>query len=794
MRKEIRFSSVIDTKEFDRAVEQMQRKLQSVYQASDRSRAQLEIKQAVHRAGLGPAPTAADKIKADQDDMRTRKALDAFIKEQVKLHEDLGKKLAKQLEIREKILKLAKDTSKIDEKIAQTHKKMADSQSSIMNALQGRKMPGYDGEGGFMGAAARGYSDFLAARAGGTGLLRSVGKGISGFGSGVAGILGGPAKIGIALGSGVVLAGEVLEKFNLAERSVLAAQGSSSGTLGSTASNILQGRGLEDMFYASENSQAMKKAQEEISRTKRNDLIKMAGLTITALMGALLTASGIGALVGVPLMSTAGIAASAAIAAGGYATAKSASALGSDVIDRLSGEYDARIASQRIAAYEQNLEALKNLDPVKRSVFERYKQEFMPNLAVQRGAGLSDEQLNRILSQGTEGGFTINQTREAISNILAAGGSTMSARRNALTVNQLQRNFDLTNAASVIGRLSALTSAPGQSEASVVKILAEAVSIGLDDSNYAAEQRRFVDLTTEIIARSGAIDQGQREVAGLFSKFVSGPEMYKVNSAKTAFDMAMAAQSEAGGPRAAIEAAYMNRDPVLRKLSRGTKNLLKDLDSSLLVSSNPIVQQMAKEAGVDVNTFIEAAKKSKQNKMTIDSRAARALETMKRLEGKTDPKSQEEYEKAMLEFTATQHLYENMVPLIRAPGGVESYARGIINLDQVVDTSKTEQDIINKKNQKGYRLADQMIAGQAAQDATFLEALPMFTGQISQANQNLINFSSEVVKAANELKNIKDLDKFSEAVKKFVDLYSKIANVPSGKELSDQNQYKSGPE
>jgi uncharacterized protein YaaR (DUF327 family) len=89
------------------------------------------------------------------------------------------------------------------------------------------------------------------------------------------------------------------------------------------------------------------------------------------------------------------------------------------------------------------------------------------------------------------------------------------------------------------------------------------------------------------------------------------------------------------------------------------------------------------------------------------------------------------------------------------------------------------------------RLADQMVAGQAAQEATFLETLPMFTGQISQANENLVNFSSEVAKAANELKNIRDLNQFNEAVKKFVELYSKIANVPSGKELS--NQEKGGP-
>jgi hypothetical protein len=794
MKKEIRFSTVIDTKEFDKAVEQMQKKLQSVYQASDRSRAQFEVKQAVSRVGLGPAPTAADRVKADQDDMRTRRALDAFIKDQVKLHEDLGKKLAKQLEIREKILKLAKDTSKIDEKIAQTHKQMADSQSAIMNALEGRKRPGYDGEGGFVGAASRGYSEFLGARAGGAGLLRSVGAGISGFGKGVAGMgAAGGAQIGLGLGSGVFLAGEILERFNLAERSVLSAQGSSASTLGRTASNILQGRGLEDMFYASENAEAMKRAEKEISRTKRNDLIKMAGLTITALAGAALMATGVGAFAGAPLL------ASAMIATGGYAVSKSAPALGFDIVDRLSGEYDAKIANQRIAAYEQNLEALKSLDPVKRSVLERYQQEFMPNLAVQRGAGLSDEELKSLLSLGTKGGFTMNETREAISNILAAGGSTMSARQNALTVNQLQRNFDLTNAASVIGRLSALTSTPGQSESTVVKILAEAVSIGLDKSDYAAEQRRFVDLTTEVIARSGAIDQGQKEVAGLFSKFVTGPEMYKINSAKTAFDMAMAAQSEAGGPRAAIEAAYMNRDPVLRKLSRDTKMLLKDLDSSLLVSSNPIVQAMADEAGVDVNKFIEAAKKSKQNKMTIYAEADKALETIKQLEGKTDPESQKKYRRAILQFAGLQHYHENMMPLVRSSGavGVESYAKGIIDLDQVVDTSKIEEDITKKKNKKismkagRARLADQMLAGKAAEDAAFLEAMPMFTQLISQSNEGLVNFSAEVVKAANELKNIKDLDKLGEAVKKFVELYTKVANVPSGKELS--NQEKGGP-
>jgi len=810
MKKEIRFSSIIDTREFDRAVEQMQKKLQDVYIASDRSRSQLEVKQMAYRAGLGSAPTLQDKIKAEQDDRRIRKAMDDFIKEQVKQHEELGKKLAKQLEVREKLLKLAKDTAEIDKQILKTQKEMADTQGSIMVAMENRKRPGYDGEGGYFGALQRGVSEYMLAKEGGAGFGGRLAAGLRGFRSGVAG-MGTLAVAGGALtslGAAAQFTGNFLERINLADRNVIAAQGSASATLGSTASNILRGQGFDDIFFASEKAEAMKRAEQEITRTKRNDLIKFAGLALATIGLAALTVTSFGSALAIPVLTTA-LGTKLGVAGGVLAGAgllKTGSDLVGNITDRMTGSYDAQLLNQKIEAQQQYYEALKNLNPVRKDVMQRYQQEVITNLNLQRALGINDEQLKQFYQLGGNE-FPMELMRNASSAILAAGGSTSAAFNSSRIANAFQREFDLTNAPSILGRLSGLTPkrniyAMGYApyENAVKRMLAQAEDIGITG---AEEKRQFGELATQAIVDAQAVGEtAQNRVTDLFSKFVSGGEMFRVKSAKPVYDMVMAAQSATSGPSAAIEAAYMSRDPILSKLNKNERLLLMELSSANIVSGNPLIRAMAAKAGVSEEEFINAALKSKKNKTIIDSRAEDALKRMKELAGKTDEESLKQYDQAALEFATIQNLYrEEASRSFKLAGGVDNYLNYYLNDQASPDFSKQEKEITSKilaetnMQQGGARAGDQYLAGKAAQDQAYLEALPLFAAEISRTQEGLVLFSKEVIRLAGELKNVdlKDIEKINEISKKFAEMYAVIAQTPQGRQLLNDQQTKGAP-
>lgn len=784
MKKEIRFSSVIDTKEFDRAIQEMQKKLQSVYQASDRSRAQLEVKQAVSQVGLGRAPTVADKARADQEDRKTRRELDNFIREQVKQQENLGKAISKQMEDRKKLLQIAKDDLKAKEKLLDLEKqistnreKMKLSEEATMRALNERRMPGFNGEGGFIGAMQRGAAAFRGAGIGGSGFGGQIAAGAVGFNRGVAsmGPLGMMSLLG-SVGIAGVMGANVASAFNQAPREILSAQGSVRSIYGQGARDVVNRQGLEQTLYAPEIRKALEDSKKEIDKQKSIDNVSLgmkilAGVGVGA--GAALTATGLGASVGIPLIA-------GSLAAGGATFA----AMGGpeDVKGRVTGTYASQMEERRAAAFQQNLEARKNLDPVRRAVIDRYQQELMPNLSAQRMTGMGDEDMISTLLAGTRAGFTTDLTRQAMGDIIGAGGSTRAARDNANSVNALQRNFNLTNAGTAMGRVSGLTTGSGEANASMVKVMAEAVSIGLDDSQFAEEQRRFVDMSTEIISRSGAIDGNQRGVAEGFSKFVAGTNMFQVQGARKAYEVTEALSGEAGGARGAIQAAALNRDPAMKNLNRDQRNMLLQLTNEQLEAGGPMVEGMAATAGLSKEDFVKKAKEIKRGAQSTRADIDRQAQKLKDLDA-AGKKDSPEYKEAASKYLSGMG-YDVGAIAKMTPADQEAFIQGNV-LGRPGATTEQEVQTSLKMEEGPIRAADKMIAGQAAGDQAFMETMKNFTGQVDTANQNLIKFSQEIVTAARSLKQISETDMqgLADASKKLSELYSKIGVGPQGKDL-----------
>ena len=117
-----------------------------------------------------------------------------------------------------------------------------------------------------------------------------------------------------------------------------------------------------------------------------------------------------------------------------------------------------------------------------------------------------------------------------------AGGSTRGMRGLSTLGLQASRQFDLTNAGNVLGRISGGAGDAKSSEQVFRKLMEESIKAGLDKSEFAEEQRKFADVTSEILSQSGVrtAADATNAVRG-FSRFMGGePTMRGMAGAQSA--------------------------------------------------------------------------------------------------------------------------------------------------------------------------------------------------------------------------------------------------------------------
>jgi hypothetical protein len=173
--------------------------------------------------------------------------------------------------------------------------------------------------------------------------------------------------------------------------------------------------------------------------------------------------------------------------------------------------------------------------------------------------------------------------------------------------------MDLTNAGQVLGTLSGGLGSSEATRQATIKTLAEGMKLGLDDSKFAEENRRFTQMTAEIISRSGARGEGDFErVAGGFGRFVGENTNAGLGAAKTAYEQYQQISQTTTGPRGVMRAAGFLSDPSLSKLSTMTKQALMQVPESDLNEDNPLVQAAAQEAGVSPKDIVSRVTNTNQ--------------------------------------------------------------------------------------------------------------------------------------------------------------------------------------
>lgn len=323
--------------------------------------------------------------------------------------------------------------------------------------------------------------------------------------------------------------------------------------------------------------------------------------------------------------------------------------------NNLKKEFQNTRQNETATEQENQFNAIKNGPErgIRTAIANRYLQGYQTDLGAQRQLGLSDDQL-RGNAYGTSGGFygnienagfTDQQGRAAASNIIGAGGSTRSARGNALTSLQAERNLDVTNASQVLGKLSGSIGSDSGSKDAFIKILAEGTRTGLDASQYREENRKFIESAATIVNRSGASSsEGLDQIMSVVGRFFGGDKTTRgIEAGQNAYELYRGKSIEQSGPGGTMRAAGIIKNPILNKLDTFSRAALFNIPIDQLTTDNPLVQNLAENASrsgtpVSPEQIIQEANRvtaASQNKFKSSDTSIQRLKDLKKKYGLT---------------------------------------------------------------------------------------------------------------------------------------------------------------
>jgi hypothetical protein len=695
--KKLKISAGIDLTGFDADIQKIQTKMKQLQSSMDAAYSHQQTSAKLGSIGLGTPQTPQAKAEYERFSQKQKRDMEALLKEQInaneklkrliddrrKIESDLNKDLDKRIKGSREYLDLEQKIARQKENTFRLEQQYIRSNQSISGAVG--SMGGGRGRGPVGGAdSGTPIPPFIKA-----------GMGMMGIGMGVAGIA--------SLIKSTVMTSITDEQYRLR------ASGSATRGLAGRHIDDIAGSNIFDIYgYAGMESQA----REISSRSKiRHGLTSPSwwlgggdrgrdydslsgrfktGITdVTGLIGTLL-----GAVTGIDFKQRAD-----AVMSEGYA---------GDVVS--------------------NLESLKASDPNRIAAINYQKQNLIQNLGFQRAVGMSDQGLygaGGFLSSANQAGFTGNLAMEQSAAILAAGGSTRAAKGGAISALQAGRGYDQTNAAQVLAKLSSTGGADYDS--TYWRMLSESVSKGLDTS----ETRKYMEITADVIAASGAITgTDQERIRSSFGGAMSGLEnsMAGQRAALSTYQQIQAKQAETTGRGAAIQYSTMRSDPDLGKLSPGIMGALLRLNPDHMSEGHGDVIAAAAELGISESEVIEKVRKAKGKSM--------------RTAGFLSDSQTELLKKAGSKIYDSKYLQENpeLLAASKQLSLARQYATGGKTLTQqesmAVDnqllglTSNSATQTLDRSAGQG-RAGDTAIAGMGVAAEAMLENFMKFKDQIS---------------------------------------------------------------
>lgn len=621
MKKEFELSAKLNTADFDRSIEQMVKKLKDVSQPIGVMQQQMQGRMA--GAGLGgmSAPSMEQYQRATAS---ARREMDAMISEQARGQEKLGKFITQraadikrlineqkqlvkdskeELEIREKITKAEANQQALKDAYRQRNQQLNQSldareqmQAQQQQAIRDRNPEGW----GRVGRFAR------------NGMYGAAGK----HAYETIGGIGGVGSIMAAIGQIGVAGSEGYRDFSKGAVRTEGSMGSAvQGTMGRQVGDIYNRRSAFEQMFAPERQRAAQQSLDTLRANQNADKMSTGFGLLRSLGTGIAGGAALGGAVGMlggPIGSGAG-----ALIGGGLGLGKGIldimgderkrSMVLSPFSDTAKRRYGSILAEDMVNDYTKSYEGQKAQNPFKTAAVGEYEQNWQRNLEAQRQMGLTNEGFygkNGFLNNNISAGFTGEMGLAMSGSILGAGGSTRMSR-DSVFGNQMARGLDMSNAGQILGSLSGGLGSSESTKQATIKILAEGMKLGLDDSKFAEENRKFAQMTAEIVARSGArTDADFERTAGGFGRFVGENTGLGLNAAKTAYDQYQQISQTTTGPRGVMRAAGFMADKDLNKLSTMTKQALMQVPESDLNPDNPLVRAAADEAGISAEEVI----------------------------------------------------------------------------------------------------------------------------------------------------------------------------------------------
>lgn len=611
MKKEFELSAKINTADFDRSIQEMVKKLKDVSQPVGALQQQMAGRMQQQGMGGMSAPSMEAYQKATQS---ARREMDQMISEQAKGQEKLGKFIAQRTESikklvqeQQKLVQGSKEELAIREKIARSESEQQNLKSAyrqrdsmLSQSLDVRQQMQDQSTGAIRDRNPAGWG--RAGRFAGQGMYGAAGReafgAIGGFG-GIGGIAG--SMFG-ALGA----AGATAEKVTGYGQRLQGAMGSAiEGSAGQNLRDVYSGRSPFENTFAEERTAAAGLAKQKEERNRITDRMKGIGGVGAGAVGGAAVGAAIGSVV--PVIGTA----IGAVIGGGLGAA--GSYFNSNDRTRQSinpfgqKEYNKLLANEQQADFRKTYEDIKNQDPGKKLAMEDFEANKERNVRIQRTLGLSNNQFYKgggFLSDVQQGGFMGEQGINMANQIVGAGGSARMGQ-NAKFGLQMER-AGLTNASGILGTMSGSIQNPEANKRATISIMSEAFKIGLDNTAFAEENRRFAQAAANVIGRTGVTSEDdQNKLAAVLSQFTGQRTNSGVQEAQTAYEKFQERGSQTSGRRGALRFAELMKDPVLSKLSTSDATELMSMRPEEMNSSNPAMASFAKSANTTVEDLVE---------------------------------------------------------------------------------------------------------------------------------------------------------------------------------------------
>lgn len=721
--------------------------MRKIYEPAGRTAMVSQASQRLRQAGLA-SPVGGRPEDDERQRRRTMEELGSFAEKQVrsmdKINQSLDKRLDKVKRLREeeeRLRRAGEDTARVKEKIERSETRIdqlkrtqAERGRRFDQAMDARDTLGVSGgpAGGVMSRMIAGYG------AGGIGGAARAGMGVA---RGAIGAMGGPvgaglAVAGVAAGVGARYATTFAPMLAAEERVVQEKRAQEAQRAIFDFRSVEEGTFLEMAAFDEQRGRSLDTAEGELRARRRAD-------TIRGVTGAFSAARG----------DPDALRRSAALAG----RAMGAVGLSTAFTDRAMAGLQAEQEAFGMEMFERDFQARRMQDPGTLAALRLTQQDAAMNIGLQRALGLSDEGLlgpDGLMGRGLGMGLSREQISGAAQGILGAGGSTRVATDSAGLAAGLGRGMDLTNAAQVMGALSSVLGDTESSESAMINILSRGVRLGLDDSEFVAENRKFTELAAGFIQQAGAVSpQDAARAAASFEAYLSGqPTMRELQGAAGAADfMRGATVGQGGTPTGAAFQFALSQDERTARISPLDRAFLDTMSLEQIQSADPRIQSIAEQMGVSPEEAADILRNAKLDSIAPLQEVRDRIQGARGIDDLDSPEGRAALGSVAMGLQATYGTTMDQQTATALARRVVAGEVGIGDLDE--ETLRAEGQRIRgiSEDIPGDRIGDQIIASAAERQNELNKIILSYADTVETAVERVRNSMERLVRESLEL-------------------------------------------